>query len=133
MNILIHEFQQQGMNRVYENPHWMVGIKNWKPMNDIAGIDRLERHNETDELFILLNGRCTLLFANETAEGLQIEYLPMEPMKVYQIPAGLWHNTVTQKDTKLALIENSNTCSDNSDELPLAPEQVRQIQAALAG
>lgn len=131
MNILIHEFQEQGMNRVYENPSWMVGIKNWKPMNDISGIDRLERHNETDELFILLNGQCTLLFANEQSKGLKIEYVPMEAGKVYQIPAGLWHNTVTQKDTKLALIENSSTCAANSDELLLTQEQIKEIQAAL--
>ena len=59
--ILSYEFDGEGMTRVYENPRWMIGIKNWKPMNDIANINCLERHNETDELFILLSGRCTLL------------------------------------------------------------------------
>jgi len=31
-------------------------IKNWKPANDITGIDCLERHNQTDELFVLAAG-----------------------------------------------------------------------------
>ena len=132
MNILKYEYEGKGLTRVFENEKWMVGIKNWKPENDISGINCLERHNETDELFSLLAGHCTLLFANETPEGLKIEHVDMEPLKVYNIPRTLWHNTVTQADTKLALIEDSSTGMANSDVLPLADEQVAQIRAMLA-
>lgn len=128
MEILKYEYEGNGMTRVFENAKWMVGIKNWKPENDISGIDCLERHNETDELFILLNGHCTLLYANETEHGLDIQKVEMEPLKVYNIPRTLWHTTVTQKDTKLALIEDSSTGSANSDILKLTPEQIAFIQ-----
>ena len=131
MEILKYSFEGEGLTRVFENEKWMVGIKNWKPMNDIANINNLERHNETDELFILLNGRCTLLYANETANGLDIQAVEMEPMKVYNIPRSLWHNTVTQKDTKLALIEDSSTGSANSDNLDLTAEQIARVHALL--
>jgi mannose-6-phosphate isomerase-like protein (cupin superfamily) len=128
MEIKSFEFTGEGMTRVYENAKWMVGIKNWKPANDIAGIDCLERHNKTDELFILLSGRCTLLYANESAAGLDIKAVEMEPLKVYNIPATLWHNTVTQKTTKLALIEDVSTGSENSDVKPLSPEQIAAVK-----
>jgi ureidoglycolate hydrolase len=127
MEILKYAFEGEGLTRVFENEKWMVGIKNWKPMNDIANINNLERHNETDELFILLNGQCTLLYANETADGLDIQAVRMEPLKVYNIPRTLWHNTVTQKDTKLALIEDSSTGSANSDELKLTEAQIARV------
>ena len=129
--ILEYAFEGEGLTRVFENEKWMVGIKNWKPMNDIANINNLERHNETDELFILLKGKCTLLFANETAEGLKIEALPMEPLKVYNIPRSLWHNTVTQHDTKLALIEDSSTGPANSDNYDLSAEQIAEVHRLL--
>ena len=128
MEILKYAFEGEGLTRVFENEKWMVGIKNWKPMNDIANINNMERHNESDELFILLNGRCTLLFANETADGLDIQAVEMEPMKVYNIPKTLWHNTVTQKDTKLALIEDSSTGSANSDNLDLTEAQIAKVR-----
>ncbi len=128
MEILKYAFEGEGLTRVFENEKWMVGIKNWKPMNDIANINNLERHNETDELFILLNGRCTLLFANETADGLDIRAVEMEPLKVYNIPRTLWHNTVTRKDTKLALIEDSSTGSVNSDNLDLTEAQIAKVR-----
>ena len=54
MEIQKFEYQGEGLARVYENPKWMGGITNWKPANDMAGLDGLERPNETDELFILL-------------------------------------------------------------------------------
>ena len=131
MEILQYSFEGEGMTRVFENAKWMVGIKNWKPMNDIANINNLERHNETDELFILLKGRCTLLYANETESGLQLGAVEMEPLKVYNIPRTLWHNTVTEHDTKLALIEDSSTGSANSDVLDLTEEQIAQVHRLL--
>ena len=127
MEILKYSFEGEGLTRVFENEKWMVGIKNWKPMNDISNINSLERHNETDELFILLQGRCTLLYANETAEGLDIRAVEMEPLKVYNIPRTLWHNTVTRRDTKLALIEDSSTGSANSDNLDLTEAQIARV------
>ena len=47
MEILNYSFDGEGMQRVFENEKWTVGIKNWKPANDITGINNLERHNKT--------------------------------------------------------------------------------------
>ena len=129
MQILNYEFSGEGMQRVFENEKWTVGIKNWKPANDITGIDNLERHNKTDELFVLIAGTCTLISAVETENGLAFSKTVMEPNKVYNIPATLWHNTITRRDTKMILIEDSNTSMDNSDIYPLKPEEIAEIQA----
>ena len=122
-------YEGKGLVRVFENEKWMVGIKNWKPENDISGLTCLERHNITDELFILLAGRCTLLYANETDSGLVIEKVEMEPMKVYNIPTGLWHNTVTEPGVKLILVEDSTCSGQNSDILNLTDAQLQTVRA----
>ena len=132
MNIEVKEFSGEGMNRVYENQKWLVGIKNWKPANDISGIDCLERHKETDELFVLLSGICTLIYAAENGTNLEIKAVKMEPCKVYNIPTGLWHNTITNKDTKMVLIEDSSTGMHNSEILSLTADQINIVKK-LAG
>lgn len=132
MEIKKFEYEGEGLTRVFENPKWMVGIKNWKPANDIANTNCLERHNLTDELFVLLAGECVLLYANEVNGKLEIGAVKMEPMKVYDIPATLWHNTVTKKDTKLILVEDSATGSANSDVLDLTPEQIALVKELAA-
>lgn len=129
MNITQYEFAGEGMQRVYENKKWTVGIKNWKPANDITGIDCLERHNKTDELFVLTEGGCTLVYANETENGLNFSAVKMVPGKVFNIPASLWHNTITEKDTKMILIEDSNTSMENSDILKLDKDQIENIRS----
>ena len=128
MEILNYEFNGEGMHRVFENEKWTVGIKNWKPANDVTGIDCLERHNKTDELFVLVEGHCTLIFANEENGELKFNAVKMEKDRVYNIPATLWHNTITQKDTKMILIEDSNTSMDNSDILNLTEEQIKVVR-----
>jgi ureidoglycolate hydrolase len=128
MKIEASEFTGEGMSRVYENQKWTVGIKNWKYANDITGIDCLERHNETDELFVLLSGQCTLIYAHEGSGGLDIKAVVMEPLKVYNIPATLWHNTITRRDTKMVLVEDSSTGMTNSDVLNLSQEQIAVIK-----
>ena len=129
MIILNYEFNGEGMQRVFENEKWTVGIKNWKPANDVTGIDCLERHNKTDELFVLVEGSCTLVYANEVDGGLKFGSVKMEKDKVYNIPATLWHNTITCKDTKMILIEDSNTSMDNSDILNLTEAQIQEMRS----
>ena len=123
-----YTYEGKGLTRVFENEKWTVGIKNWKPENDITGLTCLERHNITDELFILLAGRCTLLYANETENGLVIDKVEMEPKKVYNIPTGLWHNTVTQPGVKLILVEDSACSGENSDVLDLTEAQLDTVR-----
>lgn len=128
MEIASYEFAGEGMCRMYENEKWTVGIKNWKPANDITGLDMLERHNETDELFVLLSGSCTLISAEEMENGWAFDKVEMQPGRVYNIPRTLWHNTITQKDTKMILIEDSNTGESNSDFYRLTAEDLKAIR-----
>ena len=128
MKILDYEFTGAGMQRVYENEKWTVGIKNWKPANDITGITNIERHNKTYELFVLVEGKFTLIYAEEKGEDLEFHAVKMEKGKLYVIPQSLWHNTITVKDTKMFLIEDVSTGNDNSDVRELTPEQIKTVQ-----
>lgn len=133
MKILEFQYEGEALSRVYENEQWTVGIKNWKPANDKAQITGLERHNCTDELFVLLKGSCTLVYGNEKGNenGIDLEMVKMKPYYVYQIPPSLWHNTVMEIDAKLLLIENSNTSMENTDLKDLTKEEVFRLRQQL--
>jgi len=132
MGIQSYEYRDAGLKRVYENEHWMIGIKNWKPANDVEGIDCLERHLMSDELFTLLEGECILLYC-ETSEkepsASDLRTLKMEKGKVYNIPKGLWHNTITFKNTKLLLVESPDTGMSNSEIIPLSSIHRKRVHA----
>lgn len=132
--VTVEQYDGIGLKSVVESGEWFVGIKNWKPENDIQHIDTLERHLLTDEVFILLSGQCTLLLVEDNdATSPTFYYLPMAPHNVYCIPKGTWHNTIAWPGVKLALIENRNTCADNSEFMSLNSTMRSEIIAALSG
>lgn len=130
--IKIESFDGEGLKRVVESGSWFVGIKNWKPANDAAHFDFMERHMETDEVFVLLEGHCTLLIDHSAERNhTDIRCVPMDQKKVYCVPPGIWHNTITSKDAKLILMENRNTSMDNSEVYQLSKAEIVALQAKL--
>lgn len=128
MMIKPYSYEGEGLLRIYENEQWTVGIKNWKPSSGLDGMNNLERHNETHELFVLLAGKCTLVYANEVHGNLDMQAISMQPFQVYDIPPSLWHNAVMDTDTKMVLIEDSSTSMENSDLLLLTAEQLTKVK-----
>lgn len=125
-------FEGEGLKRVVESGTWFVGIKNWKPANDAAQFDAMERHMETDEVFVLLDGGCTLLVdQSENNNCSDIRCIAMERNRVYCIHPGVWHNTITSRDAKLILMENRNTSMDNSEVQLLGQNEIAAIRNQL--
>lgn len=116
-----YTYEGDGLQLVFDKGEWVVGIKNYKSANDIENLKIFERHNKTDEQFILLQGSCTLL----VLDGQQVVGLKMETGKVYNIPTSIWHTTIMKPGTKMVLIERSGTSLDNSDLLELTEAQIQ--------
>jgi hypothetical protein len=124
----IYENMNEGILCVYKNEKWLVSIKNWKPDNDIEGIVHLEVHHSTDEQFILAAGKAILITAEREDDKFKIELTLMEKGKVYNVPAECWFYSITQKDTKMMYVQDSNCSMDNSDFCELSKEEIEYIQ-----
>ena len=125
----VYENNAQGILCVYKNDKWLVSIKNWKPDNDISVIAHLEVHHSTDEQFILAAGKAILITAQrENGAFKDIVLTPMEQGKVYNVPKECWFYSITQKDTKMMYVQDSNCSMENSDFADLSPEDIAAIQ-----
>lgn len=125
----IFEHKKEGICCVYKNEKWLVCIKNWKLDNDINGIAHLEIHHSTDEQFVLVAGKAILITAERTQDKFtNIELTLMEQGKVYNVPKEVWFYSITQKDTKVIYIQDSNCSMDNSDFANLSAEEISDIQ-----
>lgn len=128
MKIEAYTYDGEAMKRVYENEKWTVGVKNWKSASDITMINNLERHNKTDELFVLLCGECTLVYGNEEDGRIVFRGVKMQPYTLYNIPCTLWHNAIMSRDAKIIVIEDVSTGMENSDILPLDEKQTAIVR-----
>ena len=95
---------------------WRVAFLNDDPSKyRRETIPYLERHNETDELFVLLEGECTLYVADGVGDALgQISTVVMEKRKMYNIKKGVWHNLAGNEQMVLLIVENADTSKGNS-------------------
>ncbi len=88
---------------------WRVGLIT--PAERFEKITYLERHNETDEIFILLKGKAVLICKD--CEGLHT--IELESGKLYCVPKACWHNIRIYEDTVIAVVENADTSKENTE------------------
>ncbi len=111
---------------------WRVAVLAFCENTTLEKIKKMQKHNETDEVFVLVRGNCTLISAGNGDEPGELEIHKMEPQKVYNVKKGFWHNHILDEEGIVVIIENSDTTDDNSPELPLTDEQIKRL-AELVG
>ncbi len=121
-------FTGEGLLWAYDNKSWCIGIKNYKPANSIEGLDCLEVHKETDEIFVHIQGSCCLLMRDTdgTFHGAM-----MDAGSLYKVPQGVWHTTVTKPGVKMVIAEKSGTNMTNSEIMKLDAKEQAAAKAAV--
>ena len=105
----IYEHTQPGYERTMHFEGWRVAIANYMERFDPDRYDTIERHMLTDEVFVLLSGKAWLVI------GKELRKTQLEPGKLYNVKAGVWHNVLLEKDAKVLIVENHSTCAENSE------------------
>ena len=105
MNLFqVFDYSGEGYHSVLIGKSWQVAYLNHDTI--FSAPQEIERHNHTDEAFVLLEGNANLLGYNINGE---ISFMPMKFGKIYNVPAGVWHTIQTFPGCKCLIIENSNT------------------------
>ena len=106
---------------------WRVAILRFIDELLPQNLGKMQRHDETDEVFVLLAGRC-ILFVGEGAEQISEMYAQdMEPLKLYNVKRGCWHTHTLSADASVLIVENRDTTSHNSPEIMLDTRQKLRI------
>lgn len=118
-----------------DSGQWLVAAICASEYNSADGILRMERHNETDEVFALMRGKSVLFLATGQCEwGIgNINSVEMEPLRVYNVKRGVWHACALSSDAVVLVVENSGTGQSNSDYAQLTMDQRRLVMDACAG
>ena len=108
---LIEEYIHEGIgyNPFFIREGWQVAKLNPLPRHGLGEIDRIEVHEETDEVFVLICGTGILIGAQMNNDQINFEITVMKPGIVYNLPKGLWHNIAMDKGAEIVIIEKDNT------------------------
>jgi mannose-6-phosphate isomerase-like protein (cupin superfamily) len=88
---------------------WQVAQLNFSPEQRATRINRVERHANTDEVFVLCRGGSIIVAAIAGAAGLRFKAVRMKPGVTYNIPAGVWHNIAMIPGDLVIIVEKDNT------------------------
>ncbi len=121
--IEILEYTGIGYKPMVDYGSWRVAILRYIDELRPDAVRFLERHCETDEVFVLLSGQAILFIGGNAARIATLEPLIMQPGKLYNVKRNTWHNVILSGDATILLVENQNTCRENSEYVDLNETQ----------
>jgi mannose-6-phosphate isomerase-like protein (cupin superfamily) len=116
----------EGYRPVVDHGFWRVAILNYSEDGRPEKLESVERHNATDEVFVLLKGQAILFLGDGLFSPECLLPQAMEPGKIYNVKKGIWHTIALSQDASILIVENRDTDISNSDFSPLKPEH-RQL------
>jgi hypothetical protein len=123
----IREYKGEGYKPLVDYASWRVAILRYIDELEPDRIEALERHTETDEVFVLLHGQGVLLMGGNAATVNAIVPQTLEPGKLYNVKRNAWHSTLLSRDASVLIVENRDTNESNSEYARLTSEQKRSI------
>jgi hypothetical protein len=119
----IRNYDGEGYQPLIDYGDWRVAVLNFldNVRPDLNNI--MERHSETDEVFVLTRGKGTLLLGGNASKVDEIYPEAMEIGKIYNIKRNAWHTILLSRDASVLLVENKDTGKHNTEYFDLSAEQ----------
>ena len=105
----IFEYEGEDYDPTMSFDKWLVALANYSPRFDRNNFSKMERHLETDEVFVLLSGTASLVIGEDK------KVTDLEIGKIYNVKRGVWHQVFIDKGSKVLIVENSDTTKENSE------------------
>lgn len=113
--IEIKNFDKEGFMPLVSFGGWRVAALRFLDELKPENIKSMERHLETDEVFVLVKGSGMLLIGGNHEKPEGIQSFIMKIGEVYNIKLNTWHTISLSNDAHVILVENENTNSNNSE------------------
>lgn len=91
-------------------------------------LEVVERHTDSDEVFVLLEGNVVLVIAMCGAMPGPIQALRMAQRKLYNMRRDTWHTALLGRDSVVLVVENRDTGAANTQRARLSPSQRPRVR-----
>lgn len=112
---------------------WKVAMLRHFDVVDPDNFYRVERHWNTNEVFILTAGKTDLIIFEGDAEDDvptdQFHVFPMELNVAYDIQQSVWHHVVMSQEAHIVIFERTETSVDTTDYAELNPDIIEAVKA----
>jgi ureidoglycolate hydrolase len=127
LGLEVLKYAGTGYQPMIDFDSWRVAILRWEPQPQLERENVVERHTQTDEVFVLLQGRAVMFTAGKAAAAGALCGYTMAPGVLYNVKQNTWHTVILSSKASILIVENRNTGGENTEYCQLTPEQRRQI------
>jgi ureidoglycolate hydrolase len=106
---------------------WRVAILRWESSVQPEKFTFMERHTQTDEVFVLLNGQATLVLGGNSSSVDGVHPQKMKTGYLYNVKQNAWHTVMLSQDASILIVEENNTGSENTEYCELADNFRKEI------
>ncbi|MBZ9685986.1 hypothetical protein G9F72_006510 [Clostridium estertheticum] len=119
--------KEPGYNPIHNFESWIVAILNYEDQVDKLKLSTLERHNLTDEIFVLQKGKAYLIIGGIENLPINIKTIYMEKDIVYNVKRNAWHNILMSEDARVLIVENNKTGPANSQYINIEESEKNKV------
>lgn len=123
----VREYLGDGYRPIIDYGAWRVAILRYDSDLEPHAIKSMQRHDETDEVFVLLAGHCILFLGDGDESVDNIHAIDMQPLQAYNVKKGAWHSHTLDHDASVLIVENRDTGTANSPSCSLTATQRSEI------
>jgi ureidoglycolate hydrolase len=124
----VTSYQGEGYLPMIDFESWRVAILRYCEELEVQNLTNMQKHNETDEVFVLLEGNCTLFTGGKGDSIQEIDAIAMKPLQLYNVKQGVWHTHTLDLAATVLIVENRDTSDINSPKNILTSEQLEKIR-----
>jgi len=126
--IEVYEHNSAGYDPTLIRDGWQAAFLNYADAESLEQIVKLDIHHETDEAFVLLEGKSVLIAASIENGTIEYDLIDMKPGILYNIPKETWHKIAMWKGSKVFIVERANTHLGDFEFYDLSGRQQAELQ-----
>lgn len=115
-------FSAEGFCPVVRNSQFLCAFITRSAAYAPGQVKEMKRHNDTDEVFVLLQGKALLLTRDSLDEACRETLL--SPLTAYTVHAGTWHYLAVSEDAKVFVTESGAIQRENTDTADVSAQHI---------
>ncbi|WP_119070852.1 hypothetical protein [Aggregatilinea lenta] len=122
---------EQAYRPVLDFDGWKVAMLRHFDVVAPETLRRVERHWNTNEVFILTAGEADLIVLDGQDQPERVYVIPMQHNVAYNVRQSVWHHVIMSRDAHIVLVERSETGPETTDYAELDPALLDLIRAQI--
>lgn len=113
--------QKDGFETVFQNDAFKCAFISPSDQYSYGKIKLMKRHNDSDEVFVLLEGSAALLTRDD---GAPHQITPLGKRIAYNVTKGTWHHLAVSDDALVFVAESGSMKPENTESINVESEEI---------